>query len=100
MSAYTDSDILSMDKVTPTIAASYLKMDVRTLRDGLAAGAFPFGVAFLTPGSKRLCFDIRGDALVRYNRQGCGDTNTNLLLATILERLDTMDNQKIGGSRQ
>lgn len=89
MITYTDSDILSMDKVTPTIAASYLKMDVRTLRDGLAAGAFPFGVAFLTPGSKRMCFDIRGDALVRYNRQGCVDTNTEKLLTTILERLET-----------
>lgn len=89
MTRYTDEQIIEMDKVTPAVAAEYLSLDVRTLRDGLAAGAFPFGVAFLTPGSKRMCFDIRGDALVRYNRQGCVDTNTEKLLTTILERLET-----------
>lgn len=89
MTSYTDAQILKMNKVTPQVAAAYLGLDVRTLRDGLAAGAFPFGVAFLTPGSKRMCFDIRGDALVRYNRKGCVDTNTEKLLTTILERLET-----------
>ncbi len=86
--AYTDEQILKMDKVTPAIAASYLKINPQTLRDGLIQGIFPFGLAMVTNGSQRTCFDIRPQALVEYNRHGMIGQSS---LEKVINKLNEME---------
>jgi len=65
-----DSDILSMKRVTPQVAARYLGISDDTLRDGLQDGTFTFGTASKSKKSGKWIYDIRPIALVNYNHNG------------------------------
>lgn len=67
----SDTDILSMTKVTPAVAGQYLGISDDSIRDGLINGNFPFGTAIRSE-SGRYVYDIRPIALVNYNRNGRG----------------------------
>lgn len=79
----TDTEVLSLSRITPQIAARFLGHSDDFIRDGLIAGVLPFGSAIKTT-SGRYKFDIRPEALVTYKHHGTG-IDIDALAAKIVE---------------
>lgn len=56
--------------MTTTEAAKLLGVDVETLRNGLQAGAFDFGIAYKKPGAKNYTYVIYPKKLYEKVRLG------------------------------
>lgn len=85
-----DSDILTMSKVTPQIAARYLGVSDDMIRKGLQDGRFPFGTAIKSRNSDKWIYDIRPDALVQYKHYG-NLLNVDVLINMLSEMLSRKD---------
>ncbi len=72
----SDEDILSMEKVTPAVAAKYLGMTAVYLRKCIETGRLDFGVCEWGKGSKRV-FHINPQRLVMYKRGELGSCQPN-----------------------
>lgn len=82
-----DSDILSMNRVTPQVAARYLGMSDDMLKELLKDGTFKFGTAWFNEKNGKWFYDIRPKALVDYNNNGQAH-NINDIVDRLIERLE------------
>ena len=66
MKEITEAEIRAAKVVTPLMAANYLHRGVDTIRYGMQAKMFPFGVAFKPDAHARWIYHIQGEALIKY----------------------------------